>query len=229
MEQMIETLNVLLFSVGVYMLAYRDYGRFNLTKTWNPMQQWNQRNSVEKREWIIKKVTDSHVCQPFVSLWQRFSAEQKEQEIYEGISYLRNLVNVGNGYHVNGDYILEELAQLGGSMQRHYIQMLHFVRSNECEKGLNRFLKEVGTESAAEYGRILIQWDRVEPEALAEMLQLYQCSIQERRITLKKHRDEVYSDLIYLPVVMNVMILLINFVYVAYFLDQKRMLLTMFQ
>jgi hypothetical protein len=48
--------------------------------------------------------------------------------------------------------------------------------------------------------------------------------MNEVSLTLRKKRDETISDLIYLPVVVNLMIVFINFIYVAYFLDQKEML-----
>jgi len=47
-----------------------------------------------------------------------------------------------------------------------------------------------------------------------------------RRQTRQKKRDEMISDLIYFPVIMNVMLILINFIYVAYFIDQRDALLT---
>jgi uncharacterized protein YneF (UPF0154 family) len=43
-------------------------------------------------------------------------------------------------------------------------------------------------------------------------------------MTVQKRRDETVSDLIYLPVVINVMLVFINFIYVGYFIDQKEML-----
>jgi hypothetical protein len=36
------------------------------------------------------------------------------------------------------------------------------------------------------------------------------------------------SDLIYLPVVVNKLVIFINFIYVAYFIDQKEMLENVF-
>jgi len=60
-----------------------------------------------------------------------------------------------------------------------------------------------------------------------ETLTSYQKAIEQVRLTKQKKWDELISDLIYFPVIMNVMMILINFIYVAYFIDQRNAILTM--
>ena len=48
------------------------------------------------------------------------------------------------------------------------------------------------------------------------------------RLTKQKRRDEMVSDLVYFPVVVNAMAVLMNFIYVAYFLQQKEALNVLF-
>ena len=59
-----------------------------------------------------------------------------------------------------------------------------------------------------------------------ETLTSYQKAIEQVRLTKQKKWDEMISDLVYFPVIMNVMLILINFIYVAYFIDQRDALLT---
>ena len=44
------------------------------------------------------------------------------------------------------------------------------------------------------------------------------------RITRIRKRDELMSDIIYFPVVIDCMVVLLNFLYVAYFLQQKELM-----
>ena len=44
------------------------------------------------------------------------------------------------------------------------------------------------------------------------------------RYTKIRRRDELISDLVYFPVVLNCVVVLLNFLYVAYFLQQKEIL-----
>jgi hypothetical protein len=44
------------------------------------------------------------------------------------------------------------------------------------------------------------------------------------RLTEQKKKDEMISDMVYFPVVVNILVIFVNFIYVAYFLDQKEML-----
>jgi len=89
------------------------------------------------------------------------------------------------------------------------------------------FSAKVGTPISGDFARLLVQWDDIDPRELLETLLSHQKNIKEVRITTQKRRDEMISDLIYLPAVLNVMLIFINFIYVAYFIDQRD-LLTMF-
>jgi hypothetical protein len=102
--------------------------------------------------------------------------------------------------------------------------MLRLLRLNKKTDAISYFAEAVNTNAAKEYGRLLIQWDEIDPRELMETLISHQKNMNEVSLTLRKKRDETISDLIYLPVVVNLMIVFINFIYVAYFLDQKEML-----
>jgi hypothetical protein len=52
--------------------------------------------------------------------------------------------------------------------------------------------------------------------------------MKEMRLTARKKKDELVSDLIYLPVVANILIVFLNFIFVAYFVEQKDMLAGLF-
>ena len=51
-----------------------------------------------------------------------------------------------------------------------------------------------------------------------------QKNIKEERITEIKKRDEAVSDILYLPVVLDLLLVFFNFLYIAYFSQQKDIL-----
>lgn len=169
------------------------------------------------------------VLSTFTRLRKEAKKEKYESEIYEGISYLRNLIVIERGKKMSTPWILEELADLQGAMQSHYLKLLHYVRINDKEEGMRIFSESMDTTIGADYGRLLLQWEEMEPHHWWETLKSYQTSIKEIKRTKQRKKDELLSDLIYLPVVINVMLVLINFIYVAYFIEQQKLLLWVFQ
>lgn len=160
-----------------------------------------------------------------ISISMNKSKKQKmDMEIYEAISFLRNITAIGKGNSASADTIIEQLAQHRGLLSPVYNKMLRYLRQNQKEAAIQYFSDAVGTEISKDFARLLIQWDEIDPGQLMETLLSHQKNIKEVRITIQKRRDEIVSDIIYLPVVTNVMLVFINFIYVGYFIDQKEML-----
>ncbi len=159
---------------------------------------------------------------------EKIKQDKKDKEIYEAISLLRNMNTINLGIGMSTEAVLEQLADLGGELKETYLEMLSMVRMNKREEAALVFHERIGSKISRDFGRLLIQWDDINPEDLTETLISHQKSIKEIRITEQKRKDEVTSDLIFFPVVVNVIVILINFVYVGYFIQQQEMLTQMF-
>lgn len=213
------------FYVGIFILWTPKFRRFPKIKKASVLK-----NLVKKKyRMILCKGEKNIFLHTFVRLRNDIKKEKYESEIYEGISYLRNLIVIERGAKMSTPWILEELADLQGVMQKHYLKLLHYVRVNHKEEGLSVFAKNMGTAIGADYGRLLLQWEEMDPNHWWETLRTYQTSIKEMKRTNQRKKDEILSDIIYLPVVINVMLVLINFIYVAYFIEQQKILLWVFQ
>ena len=81
---------------------------------------------------------------------------------------------------------------------------------------------------AKDIGEFLAGWEDVPPADLLNTVEVYRSALREDRLTKQKRRDEMVSDLVYVPVVVNAMAGLMNFIYVAYFLQQKEALNVLF-
>lgn len=159
---------------------------------------------------------------------QKNMQRKMDMEIYEAISFLRNVAVLGTEQAGQADSIIERLAQRRGLLSEVYWKMLQFLRVNQKEEAVSFFSQTVDTPIGKDFGRLLIQWDEIHPKELSETLLSHQKSMKEIRITEQKRRDAMISDLIYLPVIVNAMLIFVNFIYVAYFLDQKEMLSILF-
>lgn len=170
---------------------------------------------------------DYRVFPPFrflLDTLEKGRQEKSDIEIYEAISFLRNITIVGKGSTLSADAVLEQLILHRGSLCSVYGKTLSLLRQNQKEEAIAYFSETVATEISKDFARLLIQWDEIDPKQVLETLQSHQKSIREARLTIQKRRDETVSDLIYLPVVVNIMLIFINFIYIGYFIDQREML-----
>ena len=159
--------------------------------------------------------------------WDPFAGRRQEKrdlELSEVISFLRNLAASGRESLPGLDSLLEQLAARGGLLAPGFAAMLQLVRQNQMAEALEAFAAHAGPKEGKDLGRLLLQWDSLEGEELTETLLSYQKHLKEMRFTLQKRRDELISDLLYLPVVVNVMLVFLNFIYVGYFVEQKDLL-----
>ncbi|MCL2437442.1 MAG: hypothetical protein FWD00_05330 [Clostridiales bacterium] len=149
--------------------------------------------------------------------------ERIDKEIYESISFLRNIIALGNGRRVGSDYIIEQLSHKEGFLQPVYIRMLRFLRVGKLEEAVKSFSGEAFTPIALDFGSLLLKWDALDPLELTEILISYQKNIKEVKSTAQRKQDEIISELIYFPVVLNVFIIFVNFIMVGYFMEQQHM------
>ena len=148
-----------------------------------------------------------------------------DREIFESITFLRNLASIDKGREYSSDTIIEKLAEHNGLLRPILIKMLNLLRINKPREAAELFAEKVGTRAGKDFVVLLIKWDQLNPSELVETLFSYEKSMKSMRITAQKKRDEIVSELIYFPVVINILIIFVNFIYVAYFIEQKEMLM----
>ncbi len=154
---------------------------------------------------------------------KKHAMHKMDEEIFEAIAFLKNIAASGKYGQAGSDHIIEQLAGCADLLKPIYFKMLNLLRINRKEEAIEYFALETGTRSGRDFGRLLMQLDEISPRELEETLLSYQKSIREVKITRQKQQDETVSDLLYLPVVMNVLLIFINFIYVSYFIEQKNM------
>jgi hypothetical protein len=154
--------------------------------------------------------------------------ERMDREIFDAISTIRNIIATHRSGKVSADLLLEQLAQTDGLLSPVFKKALSYLRVNKKETMITVFAEEVGTEMAQDFIRIIVRWDDVAPEKLASTLLSYQSAMKEMRTTKLKRSGEVLSDIVFFPVILNVLIVLMNFIFVGYFIEQRDLINQLF-
>ncbi len=150
--------------------------------------------------------------------------DRLERELAESLAYIKNLVILGRGKSISAELLLTELSDISRALSPVYLDMAHWLHLNEKERAAKSFSERFRSPYALETGQFLSRWEDIEPSELLSSVELYQSALREERMTKQVQKDETLSDLVYFPVVLNCMAVLLNFIYVAYFIAQKESL-----
>lgn len=148
--------------------------------------------------------------------------EKIDREIHEAMAFIGNFT-AATGGNVGSEFILEQLADRVGPLKQTYIEALGLIRLNKLREAEQLICEQADTEAGRSFAALLLHWDEIKPQQLTEILETRRKSIREIYITGRKRREEIMSDLIYFPVVVNVFLIFINFIYIGYFMQQKEL------
>jgi hypothetical protein len=159
---------------------------------------------------------------------ERRRREQADREIFDAIGFVRNIIAARKDARIPADLLLEQLAQSEGALKPAYLKALSLLRVNRKTEMIASFSEMAGSGAARDFIRIIVQWDDVSPEKLSSTLLSYRNTMKEMRTTELKRKNEVYSDAVFFPVVVNVLAVFMNFIFIAYFIEQKELLTQLF-
>ncbi len=154
--------------------------------------------------------------------------EKARMEITEALSYIKNTVKLGRGRTMSAELLMEELAGLCDILKPAFQDMAHYLHLADKHRARGVLAGYLGEGYAEDLGRFLAGWEDIPPSDLLQSVEIYRNSLREETRTRRMARDELMSDLIYFPVVLNTMLVLLNFVYVAFFIPQREALSALF-
>lgn len=151
-----------------------------------------------------------------------------EQELSDCLAYIKNIVILGRGKSMSAQLLLEELAGISDALSPIFLRMAHCMHLCENQRAEQLFCTAFQNNFSKEIAHLLVEWERIPSEKLLGTIAAYRSVLLENRQSKQKKRDEIVSDIIYFPVVINSMAVLLNFIYVAYFLEQREALMNIF-
>lgn len=158
---------------------------------------------------------------------QKIRTKQKaavmDSEIYRSAALLSNITILQGQVPKGAIYIIEQLMSFSDDLRRPFEHMLYYLRQNRTEEALDAFEAEAGTATAREYGTILIQMDKMNPADQKENISLLRKKLMEEKITAEKRKNETVSNLIYIPVLANIILIFVNFIYIGFYAEQREL------
>ncbi len=150
--------------------------------------------------------------------------DRSVRALSESLAYIRNIAILGRADMLSAETVLTELCEFSPRLRNVFSDMLSALRMGDKARAAEALYTATGEPCAKDIGSFLAGWDDIPPRELLQSIELYRNTLLEARYTRIKRRDELISDLVYFPVVLNCMVVLLNFLYVAYFLQQKEIL-----
>ena len=92
-----------------------------------------------------------------------------DREIYEAISFMRNVISIESGRETNADFIIERLSKKEGILRETYIKMLSLLRLNKRNEAGKLLEERLNTASGREFAALLLRWDDIAPKELIEV------------------------------------------------------------
>ena len=151
--------------------------------------------------------------------------ESIHREIFSALSVLRNHASAEN---VTTDYLLENFAGAEGPLRDAYSGALRLLRTGRKSEAIEFFSASAPVPFARDFILLILDWDAIDPRKQKQTIASFQNALKEARTTELTRRNEVVSDLVYLPVVAGVLIIFVNFIYIAYFAEQRALLSELF-
>ncbi len=150
------------------------------------------------------------------------------KELTDALSYLKNVTILGRGENISAELMLEELADFSPGLSKTFLGMARSLSVNEKNVAEESLYEAIGNSYAHDIGVFLASWEDIPQNELLSSIEAYLNVLREEQITRQKEKDELISDLVYFPVVINCMMVLLNFIYVCYFIEQENMLAQLF-
>ncbi len=183
---------------------------------------------LKKARLIAEKGRSAAKSTAVFGLWKRFLAGRRKDrlmlELSESLAYIRNIAVLGQAGQISAELLLSELSDFAKLLGPVFSDMAVSLRQGDKNRASEALYSVLGESSARDIGSFLASWEDIPPAELIQSIDLYRSGLTEARLTKQRRRDEVISDLVYFPVVLNCMVVLLNFLYVAYFLQQKELL-----
>jgi len=186
----------------------------------------------KRSEFYLGKISASAKLSEPYKAWKKFLASKKKDkmlaELAQSLAYIKNITVLGRGRSISAVMLLEELSDMFPSLSKVYINMARYLSVNEKDNAKEALYIEMGVSYARDIGSFLAGWEDIPQDELLSSIDAYSRALRDERATRIKKRDELISDLVYFPVVINCMAVLLNFIYVAYFIEQKEALMGLF-
>ncbi len=161
-------------------------------------------------------------------LKRSFSKDTLSRETAECLGYIKNISIPGRSSEMSSVSLMSELSDISAALRPVFAEMSRYMELNDKKAAEDVFVKATGLETSRGIAALLTGWDELPPKEVKETVAAFLSALSEERITARRKKNELISDLIYFPVVLDCMLILLDFVYVSFFARQTESLFLLF-
>ena len=142
-------------------------------------------------------------------------------EVTECLGYIRNIAILGRSQEVSAVELLSQLSALSDRMRPVFEETARYLSLNDRAGAEQCFCTGTGLEISRGLASLLCGWEDTSPSDIVGTVDAYLSVLREEKITAVKKRNEIISDLVFFPVVINCVIVLVDFMYISFFINQR--------
>jgi hypothetical protein len=192
-------------------------------------KEWNLTERAKKYKCNAQLIVENgDIFRGLKKFMQSRKTEAMQRELSDCLAYIKNIVILGRGKNMSAQLLLEELADISDALAPIFLHMAHCIHVCENQRAEQLFCDAFESDFSKDIARLFVEWESIPSEKLLGTITSYRSVILAKRQSKQKKKDEIVSDIIYFPVVINSMAVLLNFIYVAYFLEQREALMSIF-
>lgn len=141
--------------------------------------------------------------------------KKKDKEIYRILIQLKNIAITQEEKPYSADYIINQLVKFAHITKDGFIKFLMYYNMGREDEAYQGFVRFVPTKMGSEVGSILLKLDKLLPIEMVEQINMVKERNRENHITEKHRKQNRVSDIIYLPIIIPVFILFLNFIMIT--------------
>ena len=147
-------------------------------------------------------------------------------ETAECLGYIKNIAILGRSREISAVALVTQLSEITVRMKTVLEDTARYLSSNDRQSAEKRFRVGTGLDISDGLASLLCGWEDMHPSEISDTVDAYLSLLTEERITAAKKRNEIISDIIFFPVVINCMLVLVNFIYISFFINQQSLIET---
>lgn len=157
---------------------------------------------------IGKKLT------PFGHIIKYFDSDLKKKQDVELSSIIIQLQNIAvsqKNEPTTLSYMLSRIVRFSKYTKTAFIKMISYIDQGKEEQARDSFIDEIDTSLSRDLAYILIQLDRIEPIEVVNQMKMLEERVRNENLTNKNHKEEFYSNLMYIIPTTLCFVILMNF------------------
>ena len=164
-----------------------------------------------------------------LELWiMKNNKSELDKDLFKSSIILKNLALVRKDTPFSADYMYEKLVENSGLLKPIYSQMMTLYRNKRDVEAFKIIPLIVGTKASKSFAIILSKLEILNPAETESLMDLFQKSMMESRMTSAIKRVQRNSMILTIMATATIFALLLNFVVVVVFMSTLEMLNSVF-